>query len=186
MAKWRAACLLAACPPPSPPRLDRPSHLPVDNPAGFSYFFDISGRRTCTVAPERFYAPDGKSATTEVCRFNALAPAMDIFSLGCVIYELMTDGKPLFDLPTLLAYREVPGPPTRPAVLAHPYPYRSRHCVRSAYTHSCFVARARYRWGERRLITTRFVCACVSRATVCRVGSARRKHWRKSRTRRSG
>ena len=32
----------------------KPTHLPVDDPAAFSYFFDISGRRTCGVAPERY------------------------------------------------------------------------------------------------------------------------------------
>lgn len=31
----------------------KPTHLPEDNPADFSYFFDTSRRRTCYIAPER-------------------------------------------------------------------------------------------------------------------------------------
>jgi hypothetical protein len=37
----------------------KPTFLPDDNPADFSYFFDTSRRRLCYVAPERFVrAPD--------------------------------------------------------------------------------------------------------------------------------
>jgi phosphoinositide-3-kinase regulatory subunit 4 len=35
----------------------KPTHMAADNPAAFSYFFDTSGRRTCGLAPERFYMP---------------------------------------------------------------------------------------------------------------------------------
>jgi phosphoinositide-3-kinase regulatory subunit 4 len=33
----------------------KPSYLPLDDPADFSFFFDMSGRRICYLAPERFY-----------------------------------------------------------------------------------------------------------------------------------
>lgn len=33
----------------------KPTYLPEDNPADFSFFFDTSYRRTCYIAPERFY-----------------------------------------------------------------------------------------------------------------------------------
>ena len=63
----------------------KPSHLPEDNPADFSYYFDTSGRRTCYLAPERFLAAgekdDGRGVTW----------AMDIFSAGCVIAELFLE-----------------------------------------------------------------------------------------------
>ncbi|KAJ8948165.1 hypothetical protein NQ318_009257 [Aromia moschata] len=32
----------------------KPTFLPIDNPADYSYFFDTSRRRTCYIAPERF------------------------------------------------------------------------------------------------------------------------------------
>lgn len=32
----------------------KPTYLPEDNPADYTYFFDTSRRRTCYVAPERF------------------------------------------------------------------------------------------------------------------------------------
>ena len=83
----------------------KPTHLPADNPAAFSYFFDISGRRTCGIAPERFYKTE-MGGDPESCRFDGkVTPAMDIFSLGCVIYEMMTDGKHLYDLSLLLDFR---------------------------------------------------------------------------------
>lgn len=31
----------------------KPTYLPEDNPADYTYFFDTSRRRTCYVAPER-------------------------------------------------------------------------------------------------------------------------------------
>ena len=47
-----------------------------DNPAYFSFFFDSSGRRTCYLAPERFYANDKPAEGDE------LSYQMDIFGMG--------------------------------------------------------------------------------------------------------
>ncbi|KAA0703513.1 Phosphoinositide 3-kinase regulatory subunit 4 [Triplophysa tibetana] len=95
----------------------KPTYLPEDNPADFNYFFDTSRRRTCYIAPERFV--DGSMFGTESDQTTPLVDlsssgqrtrgelkqAMDIFSAGCVIAELFTEGVPLFDLSQLLAYR---------------------------------------------------------------------------------
>jgi phosphoinositide-3-kinase regulatory subunit 4 len=110
----------------------KPVLLPEDNPSDFDFFFDTSRRRSCYIAPERFYDPNtiaaepfltgGKQdAQTVVTKENesgivepvlrkattlaSLSPAMDIFSMGCVFFELFTDGRRLFDLSQLLAYR---------------------------------------------------------------------------------
>ncbi|XP_037836229.1 phosphoinositide 3-kinase regulatory subunit 4 [Kryptolebias marmoratus] len=96
----------------------KPTYLPEDNPADFNYFFDTSRRRTCYIASERFV--DGSMFTTESDQNTPLVDltnnnqrsrgelrqAMDIFSAGCVIAELFTEGVPLFDLSQLLAYRK--------------------------------------------------------------------------------
>lgn len=75
----------------------KPTFLPEDNPADFSYFFDTSRRRTCYLAPERFVR--GTSATSEgemlidapnmmilpdadSTQLQELTPEMDIFSAG--------------------------------------------------------------------------------------------------------
>ena len=75
------------------------THLPEDNPADFSYYFDTSGRRTCYLAPERFLASgekdDGRGVTW----------AMDVFSAGCVIAELFVEA-PIFSLSQLYKYRK--------------------------------------------------------------------------------
>ncbi|KAI5081544.1 hypothetical protein GOP47_0002147 [Adiantum capillus-veneris] len=80
----------------------KPTFLPVDNPADFSFFFDTGGRRRCYVAPERFFEPGGDTGNVQS---GVLTPAMDIFSVGCVIAELFMEGQALFDLSQLLAYR---------------------------------------------------------------------------------
>ncbi|KAL3206907.1 hypothetical protein MRX96_039858 [Rhipicephalus microplus] len=107
----------------------KPTYLPEDNPADFSYFFDTSRRRTCNIAPERFvktlnpdsshYLPEEGIGTGE------LTPAMDIFSLGVLQRllklgtmtelpdllqvvsspELFTEGHPPFYFSQLLSYR---------------------------------------------------------------------------------
>ncbi|KAJ8290827.1 hypothetical protein GJAV_G00018030 [Gymnothorax javanicus] len=96
----------------------KPTFLPEDNPADFNYFFDTSRRRTCYIAPERFV--DGSMFATENDQTTPLVDLssnsqrtrgelkqpMDIFSAGCVIAELFTEGNPLFDLSQLLAYRK--------------------------------------------------------------------------------
>ncbi|KAH7062027.1 hypothetical protein BKA63DRAFT_538668 [Paraphoma chrysanthemicola] len=78
----------------------KPAHLPEDNPADFSFYFDLSGRRTCYLAPERFLAsgqqPEGKGDVNW---------AMDIFSVGCVIAELFLEA-PIFSLSQLFKYRQ--------------------------------------------------------------------------------
>lgn len=77
----------------------KPTTLPEDNPADFSYFFDTAGRRTCYLAPERFLAagevPDSKAQVTW---------AMDVFSTGCVIAELFLEA-PIFTLSQLYKYK---------------------------------------------------------------------------------
>ncbi|KAM6967962.1 phosphoinositide 3-kinase regulatory subunit 4 [Aplochiton taeniatus] len=96
----------------------KPTFLPEDNPADFNYFFDTSRRRTCYIAPERFvdgtmFASESDQNTPLVDLTSnsqrtrgELKQAMDIFSAGCVIAELFTEGVPLFDLSQLLAYRK--------------------------------------------------------------------------------
>ncbi|XP_060807127.1 phosphoinositide 3-kinase regulatory subunit 4 [Amyelois transitella] len=96
----------------------KPTFLPDDNPADFSYFFDTSRRRLCYVAPERFVrAPDpnirpaaddksgGLLLSESPCKVGELVPSMDIFSAGCALLELWNDGTPALDLPGLLCYR---------------------------------------------------------------------------------
>ncbi|KAF2395630.1 phosphoinositide 3-kinase regulatory subunit 4 [Trichodelitschia bisporula] len=77
----------------------KPTYLPEDNPADFSFFFDTSGRRTCYLAPERFLGP-GEDATGK----PPINWAMDIFSVGCVIAELFLE-TPIFSLSQLFKYR---------------------------------------------------------------------------------
>lgn len=76
----------------------KPTHLPEDNPADFSFYFDTSGRRTCYIAPERFTSTNIEDDQGE------LNWAMDIFSVGCVIAEIFLEG-PIFSLSQLFKYR---------------------------------------------------------------------------------
>ena len=83
----------------------KPVYLPEDNPADFSFYYDSSARRTCYLAPERFYAA-GEKPTDDNVQWN-----MDIFSLGCVIAELFTE-TPTFTLSQLFRYRKGEYDPT--------------------------------------------------------------------------
>jgi len=80
--------------------------------ADFSFFFDTGGRRRCYIAPERFHeggsgqsGGSGRGPAGSGITEAPLLPAMDVFSLGCVLAELFSDGQPLFDLSQLLQYR---------------------------------------------------------------------------------
>ncbi|KAJ4489999.1 hypothetical protein J3R30DRAFT_3277445 [Lentinula aciculospora] len=93
----------------------KPTYLPLDDPSDFSFFFDTSGRRTCYIAPERFYtatsnpeisAKKSSLAIEEGQRDGKVTEAMDCFSVGCVIAELFLEGAPLFTLSQLFKYRE--------------------------------------------------------------------------------
>ncbi|WEW57369.1 Serine/threonine-protein kinase [Emydomyces testavorans] len=77
----------------------KPTFLPEDNPADFSFYFDTSGRRTCYLAPERFLNAGEDPGDRQVNW------AMDIFSAGCVIAELFLE-TPIFTLSQLYKYRK--------------------------------------------------------------------------------
>lgn len=95
----------------------KPTYLPLDDPSDFSFFFDTSGRRTCYIAPERFYtAADNPEISAKKSRLaiddsegkrdGKVTEAMDCFSAGCVIAELFLEGAALFTLSQLFKYRE--------------------------------------------------------------------------------
>ncbi|KAJ5894840.1 hypothetical protein N7495_006531 [Penicillium taxi] len=77
----------------------KPTFLPEDNPADFSFYFDTSGRRTCYLAPERFLVAGEEPGDRHVNW------AMDIFSAGCVIAELFLES-PIFTLSQMYKYRK--------------------------------------------------------------------------------
>ncbi|XP_015367758.1 PREDICTED: phosphoinositide 3-kinase regulatory subunit 4 [Diuraphis noxia] len=88
----------------------KPTYLPDDNPADYSFFFDTSRRRLCYIAPERFVKTSAELSnqllpSEDHVKKGELTPAMDIFSTGCALAEMFTDGRPPFDLSQLLAYR---------------------------------------------------------------------------------
>ncbi|SAM00828.1 hypothetical protein [Absidia glauca] len=90
----------------------KPTFLPEDDPADFSFFFDTSSRRSCYIAPERFYKAGteidqrlkalGTGVNSTLCELTA---EMDIFSVGCVIAELFLEGSSIFSLSQLFKYR---------------------------------------------------------------------------------
>jgi phosphoinositide-3-kinase regulatory subunit 4 len=95
----------------------KPTYLPLDDPSEFSFFFDTSGRRTCYIAPERFFTaasnPEISAKKSRIAmednegkRDGKVTEAMDCFSAGCVIAELFLEGAPLFTLSQLYKYRE--------------------------------------------------------------------------------
>jgi phosphoinositide-3-kinase regulatory subunit 4 len=87
----------------------KPTFVPEDNPADYSYFFDTSRRRTCYIAPERFSkttSSENSALITETsCDSGELTPAMDIFSTGCALLELWNELHVPFEYSQLLAYR---------------------------------------------------------------------------------
>jgi phosphoinositide-3-kinase regulatory subunit 4 len=92
----------------------KPTYLPEDNPADYSYFFDTSRRRTCYIAPERFvksFTSDNKDNPLPFSDgsyyHGNLLPEMDIFSAGCALLELWTEGTGTapFEFSQLLTYR---------------------------------------------------------------------------------
>ena len=104
----------------------KPTYLPADNPADFSFYFDAGSRRRCYLAPERFIdkvtaegkeasgggennhggaSPQVYSPSASQTKDGGLTRPMDIFSLGCVLAELYMEGRSLFDLSELHAYR---------------------------------------------------------------------------------
>jgi len=91
----------------------KPTYLPEDNPADYSYYFDTSRRRTCYIAPERFVktftteAKDNLLVGDNFCNSGSLLPEMDIFSAGCAMLELWTEGTGTapFEFSQLLTYR---------------------------------------------------------------------------------
>ncbi|KAI2637108.1 ARM repeat-containing protein [Hypomontagnella submonticulosa] len=80
----------------------KPTKLPDDNPMLYSYFFDLSGRRTCYIAPERFIEHI-ENAQAQL-QGHKLTWSMDIFSAGCVIAELFLE-TPIFSLSQMFKYR---------------------------------------------------------------------------------
>lgn len=88
----------------------KPTFLPLDDPADFSFFFDTSGRRTCYIAPERFYVAGSEISKRKANldfdkRDGKVLESMDVFSLGCVIAELFLEGSAMFTLSQLFKYR---------------------------------------------------------------------------------
>ena len=97
----------------------KPTRMPINDPSFFSYFFENAKRISCCIAPERFTKslsylqslvdkeealPEDSSARQGPSIRDLQAP-MDIFSLGCVIYEIFDrDHRSLFSHPTLLQY----------------------------------------------------------------------------------
>lgn len=78
----------------------KPKYLPEDNPGEYAFYFDTSQRRSCYLAPERFNTQQYNIQTD-----HKLDKEMDIFSCGCCIFEMFTEGRPLFNLAELFKYK---------------------------------------------------------------------------------
>lgn len=81
----------------------KPVLIADDNLKEYNQFFgDLDNNIRCYTAPERWYSPTEK---VDKSLDSELKPAMDIFSTGCVIAEILMNGLPLFDLARLQQYR---------------------------------------------------------------------------------
>ncbi|SCU93400.1 LAFA_0F16204g1_1 [Lachancea sp. 'fantastica'] len=80
----------------------KPTYLLEDNPGDYSFYFDTSQRRSCYIAPERF-------DSSKYQKFNnsnsKLTQEMDVFSAGCCIAEIFSEGNCMFNLSQLFRYQ---------------------------------------------------------------------------------
>uniref|UniRef100_A0A1I7UCA5 non-specific serine/threonine protein kinase n=1 Tax=Caenorhabditis tropicalis TaxID=1561998 RepID=A0A1I7UCA5_9PELO len=88
----------------------KPCFLTHDNPSAYTFFFDTSRRQSCYIAPERFisateYEEKWKNGQEEWL-FGSLTPAMDMFSAGCIVFELLCD-RPPFTYSSLCEYESM-------------------------------------------------------------------------------
>uniref|UniRef100_A0A1I7V7K1 non-specific serine/threonine protein kinase n=1 Tax=Loa loa TaxID=7209 RepID=A0A1I7V7K1_LOALO len=88
----------------------KPASIPSDDPSCFTFFFDTSRQLSCYLAPERFCTsqelnlhPNLPGEFMDVSK--GLTHAMDIFSLGCVLVELFTEGQCPFTYELLVKYK---------------------------------------------------------------------------------
>ncbi|CAI5443457.1 unnamed protein product [Caenorhabditis angaria] len=86
----------------------KPTFLPKENPSSYTFFFDTSRRQSCYIAPERFL----NTNEYEICQnggklFGGLKSSMDMFSAGCIVYELLCDGRAPFTYSTLCEYQSM-------------------------------------------------------------------------------
>lgn len=86
--------------------LFKPVYLPDQNQSQFSFYFDTIQRHSCYVAPERFKSQAEIDELSKNPENFKLRPEVDIFSLGCVIAELYSDGLPIFSLPQMFRYKK--------------------------------------------------------------------------------
>ena len=67
-----------------------------------------NGEKKCCIAPERFYTPksnDDEAASSAQLIPTKLTPAMDVFTLGCILIEVFLNGERAMDLGDLMEYR---------------------------------------------------------------------------------
>ena len=87
----------------------KPTYLPLNDPADFAFYFDTSGKRTCYVAPERFYDAHQKDRDRDdphhKRKEQPVLESMDVFGAGCVLAELWLDGEAVFTLSSMFKYR---------------------------------------------------------------------------------
>ncbi|KAL9181694.1 hypothetical protein ACHAXT_012037 [Thalassiosira profunda] len=99
----------------------KPVVLPDDDPSQWRHWFEGrggdevrkeslgghhsgNGERKCCLSPERFSSGSGNDEAP-----TKLTPAMDVFSLGCVLIELFLNGERALDLGDLMEYKRLGG-----------------------------------------------------------------------------
>ena len=81
----------------------KPTYLKGDDFETYNlYYGEHNNNQRCYLAPERFLENNEYSQNKR--NYDLLTKSMDIFSLGCVIAEILMDGNPLFDLSKLRMY----------------------------------------------------------------------------------
>jgi len=78
----------------------KPCTMPSKGAWSFYFYFAVGGKQRCYVAPERFH-----DSNISEKRLVKLDPKNDIFSVGCCIYEIFTDGEVLFQYSDLLQFK---------------------------------------------------------------------------------
>lgn len=77
----------------------KPSHIQDEDLTHYNlYFGELDNNQRCYFAPERLRQQQEYHSLKGL---GGLEKAMDIFSAGCVIAEILMDGSPLFDLARL-------------------------------------------------------------------------------------